>query len=104
MTIHNYKIYALTAKLSQLYSSEQEERMNQNRRETDSDFAVLFDTPRTIIPGQTKFPHTREHRLFTHLLTAYAYIKEHDIVNPILTHTHYNPNEWRLEWNIEEQS
>lgn len=83
--------------------------MSQNRRETDSDFVALFPsdmvvTKKNIAANRIKFPHTKERKIFTHFLTASLYIKDHEIINPVLSHTRYHPNEWTLEWITEEQS
>lgn len=89
----------------------QRDNMNQNRRTSDtsdSEFAALF--PDSIIvnkrhsdDGTIKFPHTRERKIFSHLLTMHRYIVDHKIINPKYTHTRFHPNEWLLEWNLEEQ-
>lgn len=88
-----------------------EDKMNRNRRESDSAFAALFPDSMVVakkhIENNTiKFPHTKERKRFIHLLTAHAYIREQEIVNPHLTH-HKNAitgDEWVLEWIAEEQS
>lgn len=84
--------------------------MSQNRRESDSAFAALFPDSMVVakknsVSKLNKFPHTKERKRFARLLTAHAYIRDHMIINPILTHRKDISigDEWILEWIKEEQ-
>lgn len=104
------KNYALDIDLVSM-SERLEKQMNQNRRETDSDFAALFPDTMVVTKGNVakqtiKFPHTKERKRFAYLLTAHQYIKENTIINPELTRIKnaITGDEWLLEWILEEQS
>lgn len=111
-------IYALSQRVSDKTTALRKEFNNmsknngfrQNRRETDSDYMALFPNSLELVRKDTitskiKFAHTKERKRFNHLLTAHAYIRSENIVNPIVTSERnaITGDVWILEWILEEQ-
>lgn len=69
---------------------------------TETDLAALHEpnTPqiRSIHKNLRKFQHTMKRQTFKHYLSAIAFIRENDIIDPEVTRIAVNCGEWEVIW------